>query len=235
MKAGCVVRHRSATASDCDCDCDDPYSGGVILLDCAGASLCWTAIQVAFALLTENTTEFIVCEAWRDLLQQSLLDIDDGSWGQSITFSVAAATTGSVVGAATRKACLRFSPGHLLHHEGTGEVLIPSIAPSLDQLLCKEAQSLHYLQDKYGSGVQELMDEFDLLPDEARDQLVHDRSAYLLDTVRQSSPYYARTLASNDLNDAPVITGRTLLEVNNPMIILDLDLILTLLTSALRV
>jgi hypothetical protein len=111
--------------------------------------------------------------------------------------------------------CFTYTP--LLHEETetTRQVIVPSISPSLDQLLHKEVQTLPYLQEKYGAHVAELMDEFDLLSDEERDLFVAERSSYLLSQVRQSSAYYARTLSSNTLSSAPTITGHTLLEVNS--------------------
>ena len=93
------------------------------------------------------------------------------------------------------------------------QILVPSILPSLDQLLRREVQTLPYLQHKYGAHIADLMDEFDLLSDEERGCFVAQRSMYLLGRVRDSSAFYARTLSSNVLSSAPVISGQTLLEV----------------------
>jgi hypothetical protein len=201
MKNNCIYRYHSYTTAV------------VVRIDCTKASLAWTVIQVAFALLTNNTTLFIVSEAMKAMLTDSLASTE-GDRDGSVTFANATEDTSSVI---HHPIALSFSYSPLHQDDQTGQVIIPSIIPSLSQLLKKEIQTVSYLRDKYG--VEELMDEFDLLPDEQRNRYVTDRSTYLLSQVRQSSQYYASTLSNNVLSSAPIITGQTLLEVLLPLLL----------------
>ena len=208
MKAGCLFRYGSLTSS-CGVDRKD-----VVVFDCTAASLCWVVIQVAYAIITQNTSDFIVPEAFQRILQATLLSLDDGSWGSCISFTCANQSGGSEINSSFYS--FSFSP--LLHHETTGGItggiIIPSISPSLQQLLHKEVQTLSYLQEKYSNNLEHLTDEFDLLDDEIRARYVTERSMYLLATVRRTSEYYSRTLSSDELSFAPVICGQTLLDVS---------------------
>jgi hypothetical protein len=203
MKNSCLFRYRTRTS----------IAGEEVLVgvDCEGAPLSWVAIQVALALLTGQDTVFSGTGAARELLLASLAGTEGGSAaGSCIRFASAGADDTDTAGAAA----FSFVYTPLRLDDSTGQVIVPSISPSLAQLLCKDIQTLSYLQDKYGSHVSELMDEFDLLESEERDRFVVERSAYLLSQVRASSAYYARSLSSNDLGSAPVINGLTLLEVH---------------------
>lgn len=105
MKNSCLVRYRSCTASSSSYDNDivddssssgsssDSGSGGgqglvqttsatseealAVCVDCTGASLSWTVIQVVFAILTNNTTVFVVPDPQvRELLRRSVAGLE---------------------------------------------------------------------------------------------------------------------------------------------------------------
>ena len=201
MKNSCLFRYRNISTG----------SATHVVIDCTGACLAWIVIQLAFAIIVNNITIFVVPDDDDDnvknMLRGSVESLDRGRSAQDIIFS----SDSSCHHAHQRSYIFYYTPLH--HHRDTGRVIIPSIIPSITQLLHKEIQTITYLQDKYGPFVQDLMDEFDLLGNEERDQFVAERSAHLLSRVRQSSGFYARTLRSDCLAEAPIITGQTLLEV----------------------
>lgn len=255
MKHSCLVRYRSLTADRCDStgntsnSCSSQHAAGeasaVVRLDCAGASLSWIVIQVAFAILTNNTTVFVVTEhSLKKLLSQSIANLETEEGSKTcipVTFVVHEEEE-EERGGAVQVFNFRYTPLH--RHACTGHILVPSILPSLDQLLAKEVQTLSYLQEKYSRNhhsyahddthteilsprdrdrqryclIDELMDEFDLLGDEERNCFVAERSAYLLARAKACSTFYSRTLASTStLSEAPVISGQTLLEVHETL------------------
>ena len=182
-------------------------------IDCSGACMTWVVIQAALTLLSGNAAVFIISDnATKDLLCDCLDSIGADTIGNiAVTDDVISLENGKDAQCSLSANCLTYSP--IQFNESNNQVIVPSIRPSLDQMLDKEVESLGYLQEKYDVELSELMDEFDLLDDIERDKFVKERSTYLLCEVRKSSAYYASTLTSDDLLCAPCISGRTLLEV----------------------